>query len=337
MHRLLAAFALCSAFALVAAAPLVKPTATPIPITAATAAPTAPPFEPTVVIYPYDVGSGMPKDAGQQIQQILMDQLEHASGVIVVTPSVGIARKDYLVSAHNAHADYYVSGFLTQVGDSAAMTTQIVSVRSGIMLHSTTVQIQTAQDAAAQALMARDVMFADSGISQGQMAAAPDTTPAPSSTDNGASVKIGSGLLGIFHRGKKSSDQAPVVAAKPARIAIVARVVGNVDGSQLTIATQHLHEQLARSFKTRLGEVETTSLAAKANEVCGKDRDATIIGGTIERTPGKVFHKESDVFTMRVYTCFGAVLYDQEGDGSSISGAIDAAVKTYAQAHPDNS
>lgn len=336
MHRLLAAFALCSAVALVAAAPLVRPTATPIPLATATAAPTAPPFEPSVVVYPYDVGSGMPKDAGRQIQQILMQQLTHAGGVIVVTPSAGVQRKDYWASARSAHADYYISGFLTQVGDSAAMTTQLVATRSGIMLRSNTVQIQTAEDAAAQAGFARDVMFADSGISQGQMAAAPTDTAAPTSTDNGASVKIGSGFLGIFHHGKKSSDSA-VAVAKPSRVAIVARVIGNLDGSGLTAATQHLRAQLGRSFNTRLGDLESGTVGAKANAVCGSDRDATIIGGTIARTPGHMFHKESDVFKMRIYTCFGAVLDDEQGSGSSVNAAIDDAIKNYVSAHPENS
>jgi TolB-like protein len=336
MHRLLAAFALCSAFALVAAAPLVRPTATPIPLATATAAPTPPAIEPTVVVYPYDVGSGMPKDAGKQIQQILMQQLSHAGGVIVITPSVGVQRKDYLVSARNAHAAYYVSGFLTQVGDSAAMTTQLVATRSGIMLRSTTVQIQTAEDAAAQALFARDIMFADSGISQGQIATAPEDTPAPSSTDNGASVKIGGGMFGFLHRGKKSSNSKAAVT-KPSRVAIVARVVGNLDGSGLTASTQHLRAQLERSFNTRLGDLESGTVGAKANAVCGSDRDATIIGGTISRTPGHLFHKESDVFKMRIYTCFGAVLDDEQGQGSSVNNAIDDAVKNYVTAHPENS
>lgn len=335
MHRLLAAFALCSAVALVAAAPLVRPTATPIPLATATAAPTPPAIEPSVVVYPYDVGSGMPKGAGQQIQQILMQQLQRAGGVIVVTPSVGVQRKDFLVSARNAHADYYISGFLTQVGDSAAMTTQLVATRSGIMLRSTTVQIQTAEDAAAQAAFARDVMFADSGISQGQMAAAPQDTPVPDSTDNGASMKIGGGMFGFLHRGKKTTES--VAATKPSRIAIVARVIGNLDPSQLTAATQHLHAQLARSFNTRLGDLESGTVSAKANAVCGNDRDATIIGGSIDRTPGRMFHKESDVFKMRVYTCFGAVLDDEQGDSSSVSGAIDDAIKAYVTAHPENS
>ncbi len=337
MHRLLAAFALCSAVALVAAAPLVRPTATPIPLATATAAPTPPAIEPTVVVYPYDIGSGMPKGAGAQIQQILMQQLQHAGGVIVVTPSAGVRRKDFLVSARNAHADYYISGFLTQVGDSAAMTTQLVATRSGIMLRSMTVQIQTAEDAAAQAGAARDIMFADSGISQGQMAAAPDDTSAPSSTDNGASMKIGSGIFGFLHRGKKSSDSSPTAATKPSRVAIVARVIGNLEASQLTAATQHLHAQLDRNFKTRLGDLESGTVGTKANAVCGNDRDATIIGGSIERTPGHMFQKESDVFKMRVYTCFGAVLYDEQGKGSSVSNAIDAAVQAYASAHPNNS
>lgn len=339
MHRLLAAFALCSSLVLIGATPLIGTTPTPMPVATATAAPTAPPVEPSVVVYPFDVGSGLPKNAGTQIQQILMQQLLHAGGIEVITPSAGVQRANFLSSARGAHADYYISGFLTQVGDSAAMTTQIVATQSGIMLRSNTVQIETAQDAAAQAMVARDVMFVYSGIGQDQMAAAPEatSTSAPSSTDNGASVKIGGGVFDFLHHGKKASDAGAKVVTKPSRIAIVARLIGNLDGSALTAATQHLHAQLSRSFNTRLGDLESGTVAAKANAVCGSDRDATIIGGSIERTPGHLFHKESDVFKMRVYTCFGAVLYDEQGEGSSVNAAIDAAVASYASAHPDNS
>jgi hypothetical protein len=337
-----AAVALCSLlvptfFVATAGAAIPKATPTPLILTTPTPAPTVPPIRPSVIVYPFDIGSDMPKGASQQIATIFDQQLAAAGGIVVITPSAGIVRAQYLTSAAANHADYYISGFLTAVGDSAALTTQLVSVRTGIMLRSTTVSISSASDAAAQALAARDLMFADSGVTQADISTGGNATPTPSS-DNGASVSLNNagGFLGLFHHGKAAAA-TPGPAVKPARVAVVARVDGNVDPSALTVATNHLNAALSRSFTTREGSVDSKNVAAQANAVCGNHRDATIVAGSIVHTPRRGFHHESDTFHLTVYTCFGAPLYAGSGDGNSVDGAIDAAVHDYVAGHPLNS
>lgn len=336
-----AAIALCSLvvptlFVATAGATVPRATPTPLTLTTPTPAPTAPSIRPAVIVYPFDIGSDMPKGASQQIATIFDQQLTAAGGIVVITPSAGVARAQYLTSAAANHADYYISGFLTAVGDSAALTTQLVSVRTGIMLRSTTVSISSASDAAAQALAARDLMFADSGVAQANIDTGAQATPTPSS-DNGASVSLNNAgsFLGLFHH-SRAAAATPGPTVKPARVAVVARVDGNVDPSALTVATNHLNEALSHNFTTREGAVDSKGVAAQANAVCGNHRDATIVAGSVAQTPRRGFRHETDTFHLSVYTCFGAPLYEGSSDGSSVEGAIDAAVHDYVTAHPLN-
>ena len=80
----------------------------------------------------------------------------------------------------------------------------------------------------------------------------------------------------------------------------------------------------------------TSNVSQSSDAICGSNRDNTIASGTLT-TKAAAHGKPQITFVLEVYTCFGALLGREVGNGSSIKNAIDAAVAAYANAHPDNS
>src|SRR5581483_2325695 len=192
------------------------------------------------------------------------------------------------------------------------MVVQVVTADSGIMIFSQTAQILSTTDASAQAALVREVMLERSGQLADYTQTAPSATPAPAAT-GGASVPLG-GLFGIFKHGDKGNGNIPAAVAaqdKPSRIAIIARVSGTgIDAGMLTGATNSLDAAMNRYFIAQLDQTNASDIANSTNAICGSNRNATIAGGTLsqQHTHGKL----QSTFTLRIYACFGAVLY--QGD-----------------------
>jgi hypothetical protein len=348
-YRLAAvALALCSAFALIgtgnaapAGSPPMSPTTpTPIPLPTMGATP-IPSFAPAVLVYPFEVTGELKPQAGLAVAQIFDEQLSAAGGLSVLPSPNGVKRTDYLTNARALKADYYISGYLTPVGDGAALVTQLVSTQGGIMLYTHTAQVFTAQDASSQAFAARQVMFEYSHVGAVSADTTTSSTPAPSASQ-GASVSLGGigSLFGLLHHGKtdKTSGAAVAESAKPTRVAIVARVTGTADGGALTEATDALRAALDRYFVT---SVSSASLAGgkNASAICGTNRNATIATGTLaQQHVGNFRGHTQSTFTLIVYTCFGAPLYTGDpAAANSVKAAVAAAVDAYQKDHPNNS
>jgi hypothetical protein len=321
--------------------PMSPTTPTPIPLPTMGATP-IPSFAPAVIVYPFEVSGDLKPQAGAAVAQIFDEQLSAAGGLSVLPSPVNVKRTDYLTNARALKADYYISGYLTPVGDGAALVTQLVSTQGGIMLYTHTAQVFTAQDASSQAFAARQVMFEYSHVGAVSADTNTSSTPAPTASQ-GASVSLGGigSLFGLLHHGAKSgttSGQRVADSAKPSRVAIVARVTGTADGGSLTEATDALRPALDRYYKTAVASGSLDG-GKNASAICGSSRDATIATGTLSQAHVGSFrgHTES-TFSLVVYTCFGAQLY--AGDpfkGDSVKTAVGAAVDAYAKSHPDNS
>ena len=345
-YRLAAAFfAVCCAFALIGASNAATaaqggaPTPSPVPLATSSAAP--PLFAPAVLVYPFDVTGELKADAGNAIAQIFDQQFVSAGGLSVLPTPNGVKRADFLTNARGLKADYYISGYLTPVGDGAALVMQVVSVQSGIMVYTKTSQIFTAQDASAQAFVARQVMFDRSGVTAVAADTTQASTPAPTASQ-GAQVSLGGigSLFGLFHHNKAQAGPQTVVAEadKPTRVAIVSSVGGTADAAALAEATGLLRPTLDRYFKT--GTASTAVDGGKnASTICGSNRNATVVTGTLsQQRVGKFRGHTDSTFTLVIYTCFGATLYTGDpAKADSIKGAINAAVDAYAKDHPGNS
>ncbi|HEV3091657.1 MAG TPA: hypothetical protein VGX91_09510 [Candidatus Cybelea sp.] len=319
--------------------------APPSPVPSAAPPPSAVPAGignlPVVLIYPFEVQTGADPKLGIAIAQILAQEMVAAGGISVPAIPSGVKRADFLETARGAKADFYISGYVTPVGDSAAVVEQVVSVESGVILFSQTAQVSSVADVASQSLLARQQILAFLGHGTENVQPQASNTPAPTST-NGAKMPI-SGLGTIVdsvfkHKGGGATRApSPEPTTKPSRGIIVSPVTaaGAVGPADLTNATHELYYAMDKRFITQM----TTSAASPttgADAICGSNRDNTIATGTLQVGPsGK--KGTAVTFTLAVYTCFGAKLESEIGTASSLKAAVDAAVASYATAHPDNS
>jgi hypothetical protein len=336
-YRLAGLILSCSLLGFIVAA---TPSPQPSPQRSASPQPSSTPSsleqQPVILVYPFDVQTGADARIGTAIAQILGQEMAAAGGITVLAIPQGVKRPDFLDNARTAKADFYISGYVTPVGESAAVVEQVVSVESGVILFSQTAQVSSVADVASQSLLARSQILAFVGRGTQNVGAQTANTPAPTSS-NGAQVPI-SGITNMVdsvfkHKGAQTPSPAPVV--KPSRGIIIAPVTasGSVAPAELTNALRELYLALNRRFVTQMTSV-TSPPEQSADAICGPDRDNTIASGTLTETPGK--HMTA-TFVLLVYTCFGARLEREVGKGASLKTAVDAAVAAYAAAHPENS
>ena len=99
--------------------------------------------------------TGVDAKIGFAIASILAQEMSAAGGLNVLAVPTGVKRTDFLETARTQKADFYISGYVTPVGDTAAVVEQVVSVDSGVILFSQTAQVQSVADVASQSLLAR--------------------------------------------------------------------------------------------------------------------------------------------------------------------------------------
>jgi hypothetical protein len=347
LRRLFGVLLLCSSVAFLAAAPpstLPATTPTPLPLLlpAATAAPNNN-ASPVVIIYPFEVQGGMDQKIGLAMAQITAQEMSAAGGITIAGVPTGIIRASFLDNARTQKADYYISGYVTPVGDIAAVVIQLVAVDSGIIIYSQTAQVATVADVASQALVERDAILVSAHPGSRQSVAEGKGTPAPTAT-NGASMNV-AGLGGIvdsvFGKHPKASPKPGAGATpipKPARGVIVSAVTGSPDlAAQFTNATSFLYTSLNKYYTAQMTGV-TGDVSKSADAICGTNRNNTIATGTLApAVPANKHAKPQVVFTLSIYTCFGAKLDQQIGTADNANKAIATAVMLYQTAHPDNS
>jgi hypothetical protein len=344
LRRIIGVLLLCSSVALLAAAPP-GPTPTPLPLLTPAPAASAGPTTPTVIVYPFEVQGGMDPKIGMAMAQITAQEMAAPGGLIVAPVPQGVTRSGYLDYARKQKADYYISAYVTPVGEIASVVAQLVAVDSGIIIYSQTAQVATVADVASQALVERDAVITSAHPGGRQGVAEGKETPAPTST-NGANVKLQgiSGLSGIVdsvfgkHGGKPTPTPSPSPYLKPQRGVIVARVSGPADMSDaLSGATGYLYTALNGYFNAQMTGV-TQNVAQAADSICGANRNNTIATGTLSKVNSGGKHGKTQIaFVLSIYTCFGATLAQSTGTADTVAKAIAAAVTAYAKDHPDNS
>ena len=177
MRRHLAVFLLFAGALLLAATP--KPMTTPV-VVAPTPAPTfLGTIVPTVLVYPFEAPADLDPRYGTAVAQIFAQVITQTGGVKVLAIPSGIQRVDYQKYARVQHADYYVSGYIQPIGQTAAIVTQVVDVNSDISKWNATTNISDVNDVASQALTARQVMLEASGVERSAINTGPANTPTP--------------------------------------------------------------------------------------------------------------------------------------------------------------
>jgi len=325
-------------------APKLSPKGTPP--AKGTPAPKATPIAsgPKVIVYPFTAtSSGLPAKAGATVAKIFVHAFQASGGLDVLPTPPPTAVKLYSATAARLGAGYYISGYLTPIGEGVSVLEQVVSVTNGVIIYSKTAQVFSVSDAGALALNARRAILADAGVGRDYQPSAPSSTPAPTATGpagQAASIKISgiSGVLGhIF--GKRPTVAAaatPTPEPKPSRRALIVRVNGNAPGGVLTTSTDLLAADLHRHFHTAIVGAPPGPIPTEANAICGTDRDATILTGTLALVPGGFMHRGSTRFYLKAYACFGALLYHGHASAGDTPTAIRKAVDDYVELHPEN-
>jgi len=172
--------------------------------------------QPVVVVYPLTVSSGADPEAGASIAVTLAQKLATAGGISVKPYPPGIQRADFQTAAQKLGADYYVSGFLTPLGDQISMVTQIVNVASGTIITSSTAFVKTYADAAAQAEPLREAILRHAGRAYSVLDNPPRETPSPKPAEKNEANLTGLGAL------FKKKNKAPAATPSPAASSLAA-------------------------------------------------------------------------------------------------------------------
>ncbi|MFN2450081.1 MAG: hypothetical protein ABR508_09915 [Candidatus Baltobacteraceae bacterium] len=322
-------------FASLALVGVARPTPSPSPTPAA--APAPPRALPLVIVYPFDTSTDIKSGTGQSAAQVFMQQMNADGGLDTIEGPANVKRPDYLTHARSVNAAYYVAGYMTPLGNGVSLVEQVVSTRSGTIVFGQTAQIESIQDATAQATMLHDGITArERELSDAYTQTQAQATSTPAA---GNQANIGKGLAGIaglFHR-NKSATPAPAIV-KPAKGVFVVHVGGSLPSADLSRASDALYAAMNERYNVRKSAASPANLSKSADGICGTDRNNTIASGTAS---AQVRHhgfgaRAQYTFVLDVYTCFGAKLAEETATADSLAPAVRKAVQAYATDYPGN-
>ena len=170
--------------------------------------------KPNVIVFPFiSTGSSINREASSTLATLIATAMANTGLVTVTPPPPGTTdRKDYLNVARANRSDYYVSGFISPLGNGVSVVEQVVSTATGIVVYSQSTQLNTYDEAAGQGddlanFVSRHANRGLAAIGTAPPAASP--TPAAS---NGPEANLGK----LFGRKKKAAPKAtPTPTAKP--------------------------------------------------------------------------------------------------------------------------
>jgi hypothetical protein len=174
---------------------------------------------PVVIVYPLTGTGGTPADVGGNVAILLSTKLAQLGGITVKPFTPGTQRPQYLQAALDADADYYITGYLTPVGDDVSLITQVVSTHSGSIAFSSTAIVRTYGDIVGQADTLRDAILrhAGRGFPAVEQPAPVPTDTAQTSNGKGGGVNL-SKALGRHNRNQPSPS--PAASASAAALAL---------------------------------------------------------------------------------------------------------------------
>ncbi|MEA2719440.1 MAG: hypothetical protein QOJ39_1304, partial [Candidatus Eremiobacteraeota bacterium] len=231
-----------------------------LPLLAAT--PNAFYVKPTVMVFPFTAtGSSIDREASSRLATIIAENMARTATVIVLAPPPGTERKDYLSVSRSHSADYYVSGYISPLGNGVSIVEQVVSATSGIVVYSQSAQLNTYDEAAGQGddLAQFISRHANRGLAAigtpPPQAASP--TPAPS---NGPEANLGK----LFGRKKKPAKPSPTPTPRPIAAATApAAALTNVTTPPRAAAAPTPRPATAASAPTRVPAAAATPVATR--------------------------------------------------------------------------
>jgi len=180
---------------------------------------------PTVVVFPFTLSaSDVDKESGSRLAVIIATGIANNGGVVLKPAPPGTERKNYLTVARQIGADYYVSGYITPLGDEVSVVEQIVSTQSGILIASNTAQLTTYADATGQGATLGDEILRHHNRNLDAFQAPPPPAAATPTPEPTGAAQADLGKLFGRHKGKAAPTPAP--SATPGTVAAAATTAG---------------------------------------------------------------------------------------------------------------
>ncbi len=283
--------------------------------------------DPVVVVYPLTVTGNADPQAGGKVSALYAVRLTALGGVTVKAPAAGTDRQHFLDAARDAGADYYVTGYISPLGNAITLINQVVSTHSGIQVWSDSLQIGTYNEATAQADAIRTAILRHAG----RYTVALEATPPPTATATPAAKKNEANLNALFEKrpaqdvaggpsggssGQAATPQTSTASAlapsgDDIQVAVL-HVIGKADAAAKAEIEDMIARELTKRIKAPVFIDSTTSdFAVQGSQIClsaGLVPSARIFGGSL------VFTRIEAGFNAYAYAKFDLVAYDCAGN-----------------------
>jgi len=290
------------------------------------AAPSSLLIKPKVIVYPFQAGNGsIDREATSRLATMIATEMANTGKVTVIPPPPGTERKDFLTTARAADADYYITGYVTPLGDGVSIVEQVVGATSGIVVYSQSAQLSTYADVNGQGDQLAQFLSIDANrqlSSIGTPPPAPSPTPQPA---GGAQANLGS-LRGLFHRG---GGKAAESSEEPARVAATGT------GPFAVVAVEGPAESSVREAAiARLAQDAHGEHAASAAAACSGHSPRAVLSGILALKDGPGTNRTA-TFELDARDCAGKTLWRQSATRTAASAtqaaqrAVDAAASAY--------
>jgi len=289
--------------------------------------------EPVAVVYPFIASGQLAPDAGSTVAVLLSTRMIQLGGITVKPYTPGTDRSEYLDAALKQDADYYVTGYLTPVGDDVSLIAQVVSTHSGSIVYSTTMLVRTFGDVAGQADEIRDAIVRHAGRSYAALdepEPAPSGSPRPRATGG---IDLSHAFSHRTHGTAQLPSPAPRVAEAP--VASSPALILTVDGVSDARAQAYAASAIAKYLKrdgvdSGMLPVSAAAGVVHAAQLCAANAGARLLyAGTLSIDPGGNRAPSDVQFQVSAYDCKGTLLGRAVGTATvgkrGVDGAIDAA------------
>jgi len=245
---------------------------------------------PKLAVYDLRVSGSIPASLGTDFATAIASEIRADGGVNVVDGAPGMPATHDLDDAKAQGADYYLSGAIAQVGTRYSVICELVRVRTGLMVWSSTFQAGSVDDAHGQGSAARQALLDQIGRSSFPTVVA---TAPPS---------------GYVVSANAISTPTPA----PATFAVVTFGGPALPTDRALAARAVLENIRARGASAVTDSLQPQDLSVSGALACADTGAATVVGGTLETTRAESLTAPPSsraAIALQVYDCRTQQLY----------------------------
>ena len=226
---------------------------------------------PKLAVYDFTVNGSVPQTIGAQFAAAVASELRTGGGVNVVTGPPALTAARDRDDARSQGADYYLTGAIAPLTTRYSVICELVSVRTGLLVWSSTLQAGTADDLRGQGALVRQILSDQIGRTSFPTvrATAPQST-APAPVGSAAALALTNGA-------------APLNSASPAATFAVVTFGGSALPSDRAFAVRTVLESIRRRGASAVTDsLQPQDLSVSGAQACMDTAAATVVGGTLE-------------------------------------------------------